>query len=239
MLAINIVNSLFFILVRKFFFGKVAHITDLSPFKLSFFRWSLALLLLLPFTIKSILENLNYYKENFLLMTTLSILSVTIFNSFTYISLQTTLVLNSTIMASTAPVIMIGFSWLMFRTKISKLQLIGIILSLLGALAIILKGNLNNLYTLNFTIGDIWMFAAVISWCLYSVLLKKMDTSIPQLASLEVMIIIGLFFIIPFYLFESFNGTFLLSSSYDFSLLFMLLSLQVLLLILLGIKVSI
>ncbi len=173
-------------------------------------------------------------------MTTLSILSVTIFNSFTYISLQTTLVLNSTIMASTAPVIMIGFSWLMFRTKISKLQLIGIILSLLGALAIILKGNLNNLYTLNFTIGDIWMFAAVISWCLYSVLLKKMDTSIPQLASLEVMIIIGLFFIIPFYLFESFNGTFLLSSSYDdFSLLFMLLFLQVSLLILLGIKVYI
>ena len=71
-------------------------------------------------------------------------------------------------------------------------------------------------WSLNFTIGDIWMFAAVISWCLYSVLLKKMDTSIPQLASLEVMIIIGLFFIIPFYLFESFNGTFLLSSSYDF-----------------------
>ena len=216
MLAVILLTASSLFWSGNFFFGKVAHITDLSPFKLSFFRWSLALLLLLPFTLKSILENLNYFKENFLLMTTLSILSVTIFNSFTYISLQTTLVLNSTIMASTAPVIMIGFSWLIFRTKITKLQLIGIILSLLGALAIILKGNLNNLYTLNFTIGDIWMFAAVISWCLYSVLLKKMDTSIPQLASLEVMIIIGLFFIIPFYLFESFNGTFLLSSSYDF-----------------------
>ena len=81
-------------------------------------------------------------------MTTLSILSVTIFNSFTYISLQTTLVLNSTIMASTAPVIMIGFSWLMFRTKISKLQLIGIILSLLGALAIILAISLGALTAL-------------------------------------------------------------------------------------------
>ena len=48
----------------NFFFGKVAHITDLSPFKLSFFRWSLALLLLLPFTLKSILENFKYYKKN-------------------------------------------------------------------------------------------------------------------------------------------------------------------------------
>ena len=172
-----IASSLFW--SGNFFFGKVAHITDLSPFKLSFFRWSLALLLLLPFTIKSILVNFKYYKENFLLMTTLSILSVTIFNSFTYIPLQTTLVLNSTIMASTAPVIMIGFSWLMFRTKISKLQLIGIILSLLGALAIILKGNLNNLYTLNFTIGDIWMFAAVISWCLYSVPVSYTHLTLP------------------------------------------------------------
>ena len=144
MLAVILLTASSLFWSGNFFFGKVAHITDLSPFKLSFFRWSLALLLLLPFTIKSILENFKYYKENFLLMTTLSILSVTIFNSFTYISLQTTLVLNSTIMASTAPVIMIGFSWLMFRTKISKLQLIGIILSLLCALAIILKGNLNN-----------------------------------------------------------------------------------------------
>ena len=71
-------------------------------------------------------------------MTIISILGVTIFNSFTYISLQTTMVINSTLMASVAPVMMIGFSWLIFRTKTTTLQFTGIILSLLGAFAIIL-----------------------------------------------------------------------------------------------------
>ena len=75
-------------------------------------------------------------------MTVIAILGVTIFNSFTYISLQTTLVLNSTLMASVAPVMIIGFSWLIFRTKTNRLQFAGIFLSLLGAFSIILKGNI-------------------------------------------------------------------------------------------------
>ena len=203
----------------NFFSGKLAFLSDLSPFKLSFFRWILALLILLPFTYAQIIKDLEYYKKNILLMTVISILGVTIFNSFTYISLQTTLVINSTLMASVAPVMMIGFSWLIFRTKTTTLQFTGIILSLLGAFAIILKGSLNNLYNLYFTAGDLWMLGAVVSWCLYSVLLKKIDSKTSQLANLEVMIIIGVIFIIPFYIIESFNTSYLPSTGLDLAII--------------------
>ena len=74
----------------------------------------------------------------------LGFLAVTVFNSLTYISLQTTLIINSTLMASIAPVLMIGFSWLILKTKTTTLQFAGIFLSLLGAFSIILKGNINN-----------------------------------------------------------------------------------------------
>ncbi len=203
----------------NFFSGKLAFLSDLTPFKLSFFRWILALLILLPFTYAQIIKDLEYYKKNILLMTVISILGVTIFNSFTYISLQTTMVINSTLMASVAPVMMIGFSWLIFRTKTTTLQFTGIILSLLGAFAIVLKGNLNNLFNLYFTAGDLWMLAAVVSWCLYSVLLKKIDNKTSQLANLEVMIIIGVIFIIPFYIIESFNTTYLPSTGLDLAII--------------------
>ena len=203
----------------NFFSGKLAFLSDLTPFKLSFFRWILALLILLPFTYAQIIKDLEYYKKNILLMTVISILGVTIFNSFTYISLQTTLVINSTLMASVAPVMMIGFSWLIFRTKTTTLQFTGIILSLLGAFAIILKGSLNNLYNLYFTAGDLWMLGAVVSWCLYSVLLKKIDSKTSQLANLEVMIIIGVIFIIPFYIIESFNTSYLPSTGLDLAII--------------------
>ena len=218
-LAIILLISSSFFWSGNFFSGKLAFLSDLTPFKLSFFRWILALLILLPFTYAQIIKDLEYYKKNILLMTVISILGVTIFNSFTYISLKTTLVINSTLMASVAPVMMIGFSWLIFRTKTTTLQFTGIILSLLGAFAIILKGNLNNLYNLYFTAGDLWMLGAVVSWCLYSVLLKKIDSKTSQLANLEVMIIIGVIFIIPFYIMESFNSTYLPSTGLDLAII--------------------
>ena len=199
-----------------FFAGKIAYLSDLPPVKLGFFRWLLAMLILLPFTYSEIIRNYNYYKKNILLMTFLGFLAVTVFNSLTYISLQTTLIINSTLMASIAPVLMIGFSWLIFKTKTTILQFAGIYLSLLGAFSIILKGNINNLFNLYFTSGDVWMFTAVVSWCLYSVLLKKIDNSISQLASLQVMVILGLLFIFPLYVIENYNTSFLPTQKIDF-----------------------
>ena len=215
-LAIFLLTSASFFWSGNFFAGKIAYLSDLTPFKLGFFRWLLAMLILLPFTYSEIIRNYNYYKKNILLMTFLGFLAVTVFNSLTYISLQTTLIINSTLMASIAPVLMIGFSWLIFKTKTTTLQFAGIFLSLLGAFSIILKGNINNLFNLYFTSGDVWMFTAVVSWCLYSVLLKKIDNSISQLASLQVMVILGLLFIFPLYIIENYNTSFFPTQKIDF-----------------------
>lgn len=204
----------------NFFTGKLAYNNELSPFKLSFFRWFLALLILLPFTLSSIKRDFNIYKKNIFLIIFISFLGVTVFNSFTYISLQTTLVINSSLMTSIAPVLIIGFSWLIFKTKTTSLQFIGIFTSLLGVLCIILKGNISNLLNLYFITGDIWMFIAVFSWGLYSVLLRKINPKLNQLATLEVMIIIGLIFIFPLYIFESLESDFLPTKITDFYMIF-------------------
>ena len=119
------------------------------------------------------------------------------------------MVINSSIMASITPLLIILFSWLIFKTQTYFMQFFGIILSIIGVLLIISKAKFNNLINLDFTIGDLWMLAAVFSWGLYSVLLKKIDSTLSQLATLEVMIFIGLIFIFPFYFFESLNNSFL------------------------------
>ena len=200
----------------NFFAGKLAYNNDLSPLKLSFFRWLLAFLILLPFTIRLIKRDFNIYKKNIFLLIAVSFLGVTIFNSFTYISLQSALVINSSLMTSITPVLIIGFSWLIFSTKTTSLQFSGIFISLLGVLCIVLKGNISNLLNLHFIPGDIWMFIDVFSWGLYSVLLKKIDAKLNQLATLEIMIIIGLIFISPFYFLESLDNKFLPVKLIDF-----------------------
>ena len=213
LLAIILLVASSFFWSGNFFAGKIAYNLELSPFKLSFFRWTLAFIILLPFTYREIKKNFKYYKENLLLISLIAFLGVTIFNSFTYISLQTTLVINSALMNSVTPVLIIGFSWLIFKTRTTLFQFIGIFLSVSGAFCIILKGNLNNLYSFQFTSGDIWMFIAALSWCMYSVLLNKIDKNLSKLATLEVLIFIGLIFLIPLYLIESSNSTFIPNNS--------------------------
>ncbi len=193
----------------NFFTGKVASLYNLTPFKLSFLRWSLAFLILLPFTYKKIIKDYEKYKNNLPFLILTSILGVTIFNSFTYLSLETSMVINSSIMASITPLLIIFFSWAIFKTPTNFMQFFGIILSIIGVLLIISKANLNNLLNLNFNIGDLWMLGAVFAWGLYSVLLKKIDSTLSQLATLEVMIFIGLIFIFPFYFLEVKNSSYL------------------------------
>ena len=202
-----IASSLFW--SGNFFTGKVASLYNLTPFKLSFLRWTLAFLLLLPFTYRKITYDFEKYTKNLPYLLITSILGVTIFNSFTYLSLQTSMVINSSIMASITPLLIIFFSWILFKTQTYFMQFFGIILSIIGVLFIISKANFINLINLNFTTGDLWMLAAVFSWGLYSVLLRKIDSTLSQLATLEVMIFFGLIFIFPFYIAESFNNSFL------------------------------
>lgn len=199
----------------NFFIGKLAYYNELTPFRLSFFRWFLAFLILLPFTFKYIKRDFHIYKKNIILMIVVSFLGVTIFNSFTYISLQTSLVINASLMTSTAPVLIIGFSWLIFKTKTTFFQFLGIFISLFGVFCIILKGNFGNLLNLYFTPGDLWMFIAVFSWAMYSVLLKKINSNLNQLATLEIMIIIGLILLSPFYILESLKNNFFLIKKID------------------------
>ena len=77
--AVFLLISSSFFWSGNFFAGKVAHFSDLTPFKLSFFRWLLALIILLPFTYTQIIKDFYYYKKNIFLMTVIAILGVTIF----------------------------------------------------------------------------------------------------------------------------------------------------------------
>ena len=200
----------------NFFTGKIASLSSLSPFKLSFLRWSVAFLLLLPFTYRKIIKDIEKYKKNLFYLFITSLLGVTIFNTFTYFSLQTSLVINSSIMTSITPLLIIFFSWLIYKTPIYPMQFFGIILSVFGVILIISKANFINLIDLNFTKGDLWMLVAVFSWGLYSVLLRKIDNTLSQLATLEVMIFLGLIFIFPFYIIESFGNSYLPKNSNEF-----------------------
>ena len=208
----------------NFIVGKAASMYEIPPFSLNFYRWFFAGLILLPFTNREILKKKNYIYKNIVFFIILGITSITIFNSIVYYSLYYTQVISGVLMISTIPVWIIFISSILNIEKTNVFQIIGVLLSLAGVFFIVTKADINLVKNLNFNKGDLTMIIAMFSWALYSALLKKKKYELSQIALLEVVIICGLFFLIPIYFIEmSLGNTIKLETPFFLTLTYVVL----------------
>jgi len=190
----------------NFIVGKAASVYEIPPFSLNFYRWLFAGIILLPFTIKEILNKKNYIFNNIGFFIVLGISSITIFNSTVYYSLYYMQVISGVLMISTIPVWIMFISSILGIEKTNKFQIFGVFLSLLGVMFIITKSDIDLIKNLDFNKGDLIMASGMFAWALYSALLKKKTYEISQITLLEVVIITGLLFLIPIYILEIYLG---------------------------------
>tara|TARA_B110000967_G_scaffold207878_1_gene258360 strand:- start:13 stop:909 length:897 start_codon:yes stop_codon:yes gene_type:complete len=186
----------------NFVVGKIAFIESVPPFSLTFFRWLLVWLILIPFTYKELFKIRKIILNNLPLLFLLGLTSVGLFNSFIYNALNFTQVINASLFNAVIPAAIILFCFLFKIEKTNKYQIIGLIISILGILSIITKLDLNILLTLNFNKGDVLMIGAVISWGIYSAFLKKRKFEVSLLALVHILCTFGLLTLIPQFLFE-------------------------------------
>lgn len=189
----------------NFVMGRWIH-PEIPPVTLAFLRWTLALVILLPFTLREVYRQRDVIRQNLKMLALLALLSVTNFNIFLYISLNTSPVANAALINSTIPIFIVIISWVGFRRGISLIQGIGIALSLSGLVFIVLKGDLAALRAIRFLRGDLWALSAALSWAVYTVLLRHYPVALDPVSFLTVIIIIGVVFIFPVYLGELFSG---------------------------------
>ena len=190
----------------NFMVGKLAYLENIPPMTLVFFRWSLVWIILLPFTYKEVLKNKDIILNNLPLLFFLALTSVGLFNSFTYLALVHTQVINASLFNTAIPAMIIFLCFLLKIEKTNKFQIFGLIISVLGILAIITKLDLNILLSLNFNKGDLIMIGGVITWGLYSAFLKKKSFTLPLLSLVHVLCTLGLIFIFPQFLYELSQG---------------------------------
>ena len=190
----------------NFMVGKFAFFSNIPPMSLVFFRWSLVWLILLPFTYREIIKSKDIILSNLPLLFFLALTSVGLFNSFTYLSLVHTQVINASLFNTAIPAIIILLCFLFKIEKTNKYQILGLIISVLGILSIITKLNLEIILSLNFNKGDLIMIGGVITWGLYSSFLKKKKFTLPLLTLVHILCTLGLIFILPQFLYEFSQG---------------------------------
>jgi len=111
-------------------------------------------------------------------------------------------------MISTIPVMIIFFSSLLKIEKTNFYQIMGVIFSMLGVIVIVTQLNEDKIKGLSFNKGDLSIIVAMLSWALYSALLKKKKLELSQLSLLQVIISSGLIFLLPIYIIEMNQGRF-------------------------------
>ncbi|OOV74102.1 hypothetical protein BTA35_0217625, partial [Oceanospirillum linum] len=98
-------------------------------------------------------------------------------------------------------------SWLFFREKVSGIQVIGMLISLLGVVTVVTQGNPETLLSLDLlNVGTAWILAAVLSWAIYSALLRLRPEGISPFGFFGLTVVIGVVALLPFYLYETSNG---------------------------------
>ena len=190
----------------NFTIAKFAYLENIPPFSLSFLRWSLVWIILLPFTYREILSVKHVIKKNLSLFFILGFTSVCVFTSFTYNALNYTQVINASLFNTAIPVTIILVCFLLKIEKTNIFQISGLLVSVLGILAIITKLDLNILLSLDFNKGDIFMIVAIIAWGIYSAYLKKKTFDISLLALVHIICTFGLLFLLPLFILDMMQG---------------------------------
>ncbi len=182
-------------------FGRM--ITDVEPFTLAFLRWFIAASVLLLLSRPHWPSMWDVVRNHAGFCFAASFLAFWICGGMVYTALRDTTATNGTLIYTTPPVLILLLDALLRGRSISGREIIGIAFAFIGVIAIIIRGDFANLWSLEFNLGDLFFVAAAIAWAFYSVMLKsprffKLDT-LPLLALLATC---GSILLFPFAFFE-------------------------------------
>ena len=190
----------------NFIVGKFATLFEIPPLTLNAFRWVSVWLILIPFTYKEIYNNLSIIKKKWFVISFMGVITISTFNSVVYFALNYTQVINAVLVLAAIPAATIVLSSLMKIEKTNIFQLLGLFLSIVGIGSIISNGNIQKVISLSFNKGDLWMLVCVFTWALYSTLLKKNKFKFSQFTLIQLMVSVGVLFLIPQFLYEKSIG---------------------------------
>jgi len=145
----------------------------IPPVTLSFLRWSLAFLIILPFAWKHLLRDWPAIRARLGTMIFLSVTGIATFNTMQYWALEHTQALNTLLLQSAGPLFVAVWSLILLGVRLTLAQAGGVLLSMTGVLVILLHGDLTALASIEFNKGDVIFIVALAIFGLYSVLSLK------------------------------------------------------------------
>lgn len=180
----------------NYIFGKYV-IAEISPLWLTFIRWLVAFLFLLP--ISYFLERPRYreiIKQFWLPLSIAGVLGIIGYNLLLYGALEYTSPMNAAIVNSLNPAIIVILSFFLLKERITFVNAAGFIISLVGVLFILTNGHLQWILQTSYNRGDLMMLLAGVVWALYSIIGKKL--AVPPITATACSVFFSILLLFPF-----------------------------------------
>lgn len=146
---------------------------DVLPFTFAFGRWVIASLVVLPFGVAKLRQEWRAALGGWQWILVLGFFGIVCFNSFTYSGLRHTTATNALLLQASIPGCVLVLERVLHGARATAMQVIGVIVSTLGVVVVVARGDLAVLGALHFGNGDLLVLVAVVVWALYTVFLRK------------------------------------------------------------------
>lgn len=181
---------------------------QIAPISLNFYRWLVAAIIIFPFAIRQFKLEWEAIKQSWHYLFWVSLTGIALFNTFVYIGAHHTSAINLALIGTTSsPIMSVLFARIFLKEKIGWMKLTGIMLCLIGVLFLMSKGDSQNLLSLHFGEGDLWVLLAAFCFAVYNTLVKKKPATISPVNFLFVIFSSGTLLVLPFYLWETTQTT--------------------------------
>lgn len=176
--------SLFFasnIIVGRLVVGHV------PPLTMSWLRWTASFLMLLPFAWRQLAADRRILREHWRLIV-LGAATGYVVSSVSYVALLYTEALNALLINSSGPLFVALSMLVAFGVRLTLAQTLGILISLIGVIVIILRGDIGALARVHFNVGDILIVMVVAAFGLYSALMTRRPPGLHPLSLLTALV---------------------------------------------------
>jgi drug/metabolite transporter (DMT)-like permease len=148
-------------------------IGEVSPLAVVFLRWIAVSGLMLVLYGRQLRAEMPLLRRHLPMIVAMGVCGFTAFNSLFYVAAHSTTAVNLGIIQGALPVFVLIGAFIILRSPISVLQIVGALVTLSGVALIASQGNLARLAALQINPGDGLMIVACLLYALYAILLRN------------------------------------------------------------------
>ena len=171
-----------------------------EPFTLTCIRWLVVVLVLLPFSWRLLVHDRKLIAEQWRFFVVAGI-SMSLFNLLMFLALNYTSAINVSIEQASMPIFIILANFFILHKRVTTLQILGVLISVLGVVVITSHGELLNVFKQGLNLGDAVMLLACMFYAGYTFILRWRPP-VHWLSFMCVVALVAFFTAIPFVAFE-------------------------------------